>query len=604
MVRRIALALLATALGASTLHAGLPRRAGLSYAITGRFEKALDTIPADTKDNAERYFRAIALIETGRTREGFDELAKLGSSTGAFAWAASEKTVEYAFSLERHKYLVETVAVPAGAKYIDPDGFNYRYGASLFLVGREAEAVGFLNRVEDNRFRHFAQYTLAQISYQSGDYPDAMEHLAQALDAVRHEPDRILKEALTDQIRLTRGRVVFQAAKGDPDMTAENREKLLKLGISQLTLIKPESGFYAEALRTIGWCSVLMNDTVRGLAAFQTAMGADPDNAHEDVWATGRMLERIGFFEEAAAAYAQAGSLAREHSAALKNRNLDWSRLLSRIAPPEDARIESKIAGLEVALTGVEEEAQLSRGAAGAKSARLDAFDANLQTVLASLTGIDQELEVMTGDLSRYIDAMPSYALFPKKDRARILLTLDSKERLKAEVAEVRVAVNALSETRAYERAGPERKAEVEKLWKRLDKAEGSLEESELALLEAMKKRVSVREKELAGLLGDKKAENNELRGPITASQKMLQEERKKLNELSTRLLALEKRLAGARARVGGLRTDYAKVRAQYDVVTLARLSLEAGKRADQFNLDEAQALHLLKTRQESEDQR
>lgn len=588
-------------MGSAASHAALPKRAGIAYALTGQWEKALEAIPPDVKENADRYFRAIALVETGRSNEGMGELAAIGQSGGAFGAAALEKVAEYAFTMGRYKYLVGTVGNPGTVKFVDPDSMSYRLGQSLFMIGRKAEARTWLAKVSSHQYKPYALHTLAQISYSEGDLSTAIDTLGKALDLMQYVTDPAIRASLGDRLRLTRGRIIYQAAASNPEMDEERKGKLYKLAISQLSLIKPESPFYAEALRTVGWCSLEVKDTVRALASFETAMGIDPENSHEDVWATGRVFERLGFYDEAAAAYAQAGVSAKERA----QKYADLSRQPRELTRAEIAsgwgRQWEKLSTVEAALSRLRQSLALAKQAASDRSARLDSVDRTLKTLIERIEGTTEELDVMTKDLYRYLDAMPPSALFPKKDRARVAALMDGRERAASELRRTRATIMQLERTRAWNNTSDDRRKAVKNLWDRLNSSSLLLARAEMEFLEGIKKRVSVRERELAGLLAEKKTANEELRSPWDANVKLLEKERRELADVVTRLDLVE-------GKVNEIGRKLAEVRSNLEAAVAGAISADytrkaeaVRRKADQYALDEAQALHRSQTREPEE---
>ena len=583
--------LVAATFFAVTASAGLPKRAGISYAVTGRWEKALDIIPADTADGAERYFRAISLLETGRVNEGLELLSRLGATQGAFGVAALEKIAEYAFEMGRYEYLVKTVGMPVGVRFVDPDAFNYRLGMSLYLVGRSMEAKGLLEKVDSHRFKPYALHTLSLINYAEGDIQAAVEILGKALDLTQYLPNPGVKAALADKLRLVRGRMIYQATVTARNVNDEQKAKLFKLAISQLTAVKPDSPYWGEVQRTIGWCSLEMNDTVRALASFQIAMGADPENSHEDVWATGRVFERLGFFEDAAAAYGQAAELAREKVKGIKAKAGEPFEPADGMNPTSWGKVLERLGNVEWMLSGVRADLAAATDAAALKRERLAGAEVALSSLIGRIDGTTQELQVMTRDLYRYLDAMNPSSLFPKKDRARVAALMDRRASLDNEIAKVRSTIMALEQTRSYTKALEARRRAVKVLWENLDKASFELAQGEMAFLEGVKRRVSVREKELVALLNEKKAENEGLRPKHLAGTKILGEQRKELGALEAKLELLKERVARVGGQLAAIRTGINQAVAASHAEELLSRAEALSQRADQFSLDEVQAL-------------
>jgi hypothetical protein len=112
--------------------------------------------------------------------------------------------------------------------------------------------------------------------------------------------------------------------------------------------------------------------------------------------------------------------------------------------------------------------------------------------------------------------------------------------------------------------------------------------------MEGVKTRVSVREKELVRLVDARKQENASLREPLRDNRDILRAERMQMSVFKTRLDALRARLSTARGKIDEMDRNARKaIEAQYR----SSIALQAEglrKRADEFSLDETQALHLL----------
>ena len=116
---------------------------------------------------------------------------------------------------------------------------------------------------------------------------------------------------------------------------------------------------------------------------------------------------------------------------------------------------------------------------------------------------------------------------------------------------------------------------------------------AQLAFLEGMKIRVSIREKELMRLVDARKQENASLVDPLNDNRNILAHERNKLAMMEARLDELAQR-------ADVLTDDLKELRAGADMVlvdeyrkSLRERAGEIRLRADEFSLDEAQALHL-----------
>lgn len=590
-IETIALALLLAAPG--TVLAGMAKNAGISYAFTGRWEKALEVISPDTSSPAERYYRALSLINTGREKEGAAELGKLAQGSGAFPAAAAEKAVEYAYAAGRWeealrfagKHVVETLS--------GPDAFTYRVGQSAFLLSRYEEAIPRLEKVR-GPFKPYALHSLALIRFSEGDYASAIKTLGEAVEAAKRIEDAGVRDALTDRIRLVAGRIIHQAAVTGRDMDAAKKEKLLRLAVAQLSLIKPASPFYAEAMRTAGWCSVEMNDTVRALASFETASEADPSNAHEDAWASGRLFERLGFYDEASSSYAKAGRLALNRAQSIEASEVPFE-FGEKAARTPLGRLWLTLDTLRSARERLEAAISDALKAAALKSERLDRAGKSLENIMARIDSNADELDAMDRELYSYLDSMPPDSLYPRKDRPKIYALLDGKERLGLEIAKTRTGIRSLEKSRSWTNSSEPNRRRVEALWERLDHAARDLNDADLAFLEALKKRVSMREREIADLLAKVRQENQSLNTPRKAATELLARERGALEELFSRTKALKERADALETRISALKSDVLDSLGDNLRRSRAAAAGEARLKADRYALDEAQAMHLLK---------
>lgn len=586
------LAALLIALPAASF-AGMARQAGITYAVMGKWEKALDAIPSDTASPAERYFRALSLRNTGRLSESLAEFGKLAGGTGAFSAAAAERAVEYAYESGRWEMAAGFAGKHGGEKLADPDAFAYRTGQSAFNLGRFEVAKPLLEKA-GGASRPYALHTLALIHFSEGDYASAIKALGEGVEAANKADDQGVKDALTDRLRLVAGRIIHHAAVTGRDMTPAKKEKLLKLAVAQLSLIKQESSFYAEAMRTAGWCAVEMNDTVRALASFDTASVADPQNAHEDAWASGRLFERLGFYDEAAASYAKAGLLATKRAESFDSPGEPFRFDLKAASTPV-GRLMTLLDTLGQNRDALYESVREALSAARLKAERLDRAGKSLESMAARIDSNASELDNLDRELYLYLDSMPPDALYPKSDRQRIGAVLDGKERLTLELAKTRTGIRSLEKSRSWTNTNETNRRRVAQLWERLNRAAHDLNQADLAFLEALKKRVSMREREIAELLAKRREENESLKTPLKAALEILKRERDALETALSGTKILQERAEALEKRIAELKAEILETLAADEKLEREALAGEARLRADGFALDEAQALHLLK---------
>ncbi len=597
MVRKVAvIPILCTLAFSGPALCELPRHAGVGAAIEGDYHRALQYIDPATTDRAELYFMGAALLEMARVEEGLKILTELSVTEGAFNGAALEKIAEYSFGLGRYSDIVEAGKLSVGMRMTDPDSFNYRLGQSYFLLDRYEEARKSLLAVQGVRWKAYARHTLALIAYSDGDAAQAIELMGQSLEGAQAHPDREVRKALLDRLRLVRGMMIHQAALSSQSLDQPRKDKLYKLAISQLSLIKQDSPFYADALRTIGWCAIEMNDSVRALASFDTAMGADPDHAHEDIWASGRVLERLGFFEEAAATYADARSEAKTQADRLEKRSKSQLDIPSSMMAIGWGRVLTRLDSVLAYAAEVRNLVDFARDCANLRVGRLDKAGSDLERLGNEVDKLADELVKMDGDLYRYLDIIPARALFPKKDRPRIDRLLNNQDRLLSEIAKLESALMALEQTRAWDRAADERRQSAESLWNRLHEASYSVANAQLKFLEGLKRRVSVRERELVRLVDARKQENSSLREPIADAKVVLGVEYEKNGDMLARIDALSGRLDGAFERINAMKTGVSSAMEGHIKKRLLAEAEEIRLTADSYALDEAQALHLMST--------
>ncbi len=601
MVRRVTALFIALAALAPCAFGLSPQKEGLSAALGERWEDALRLLPSDEKaGRAETYFRALALQNTGMVPESMKIFSSLASTKGSFNGPALERVVAYEFERGNYQKVADAFKASQAQKFLDPDSMNYRVGQSFLLLSQPAEAKKALEAVKGGKYLPYALISQAQMTYAAGDYSGSIQVLDKAMDSLGSHPDRALRKALADEIRLRRGRIIYQAAVTSDSMTKDQREKLLKLAVSQLSLIKDGSPHYAEALRSTGWCSLEMGDKVRALASFETAMAADPENAHEDQWAMGRVFERNEYFEEAADSYATARLTAEEWS-------ITWEGALAgEIAPSPlsmsggwSSLLDSQASVLQKRADSLGEDFTLVAEAVKLRKSRLDAVEKGLNEAEKRLDAMDAELVKMDGELYQYLDLIQVGSLFPKEERPRIEGLMARQEKLMKVMGWTERALKTISENAMWDSSPDPLRKKVEAMWKKLGEVGSALTQSQLIFLEGLKARVSVREKELMRILESRKKEILYLRTPLKDARRILADERKKLSEMEVKVAALSERSKKAGE---GLAASQAEARATLVARTRRTLSekMKAVKlRGDQIAMDEAQALHLLQTQNE-----
>jgi hypothetical protein len=596
MERRVTFLALALAVMAAAPALAIDRqKEGLSAAVGERWEEALRLLPADEKaGRAEKYFRALSLYNSGFVPEAVKLFGALSASKGAFNGPALEKLVKYEYDRGNYGEVVKFFKASEGRKFIEPDSVFYRVGQSYFMLGQNADAKANLEKTADGNFHPYALITLAQIAYAEGDVSKSIETFDKAMDRLNSLPDRELRRALADEIRLRRGRIIYQASITSENVTRDQTEKLLKLAISQLSLIKEGSPHYADSLRTIGWCSLEMGDKVRALASFETAMAVDPQNAHEDQWAIGRTLERNEFYEDAADYYATARATAEEWA-------ITWEGAsFGEVVPTPAQRSigwkflqEEELTAVQRSVDTLSNEFALSEEAVILKGARLDNVEKSLDEQKALMDSIEAELIKMDKDLYEYLDVIQVGSLFPKEDRPRIEGLMTRQDRLVAALEWTEMAIFALSNTLSWDNAPAALKARVEKIWQKLENAGANLSDGQLEFLEGLKARVSVREKELMRILDSRKNESVSLKEPHKKARELLAAKRDELARTSLKIADVKKRYETAKDKLEALKKEIDAA-----MVSVARQDMvdkkqKAKTRADQYALDEAQSLHL-----------
>ncbi|MEW6489365.1 MAG: hypothetical protein AB1578_15795 [Thermodesulfobacteriota bacterium] len=591
MARRVALALAlaltATGSPGAASQPGLLERAGFAEALLGRWERALSRLHG--ADRASTYFRASALLALGMPEQALGVLRELSTTPGAFSGPALELAVTRLFDAGDHAQVVAWADTSLADRFQDPHALRYAVGQSRYLLGDAAGARQDLERVERGGRRPYALHTLALIHFQEGRLRDAVDLLGTAIEAAGVEPGGALGAALADRLRLTRGRVLYQAAVGLPELAAQERGRLFSLAREQFGQVKPGSPEYAGALRGIGWCSAEMGDSARALGAFEAAGALDPRGRHEDLWAQGRVYQRLGFHDEAARFYGEAREAAfgeakapggdAPGSAVPDARR--WADLGRRAV-----QVRQRAEGL--AVTAAEVEAAL-----GARDHRLERVAGVLGERRAVARARLGELEELAARLAQYMDEVPAHALFPPAARPRLHVVSSRQEELALQIARTEATFSVLGGSELWDGASPALQSRGRALWGRLGAAGDRLAQAQLAFLETLKGRVSEREAELSGAISSLGSATRGLAEPAAELERRLALALAGQEVDRARLAPLRTRLDDVTRRLRGIEADAETRRRRAGTAAAAREAERLRLRADAIALDEAQALHL-----------
>jgi len=592
MARRVAillaLALATTAAGAASGAPGVLERSGIAESLLGHWEKALPRFTGE--DRTSVYFRAATLLALEGRGEALSLLRGLSATAGPYSGPALELGVARLFDEGDYPGVVAWADGAAAGKVQDPDSLRYATGQSRYLLGDLAGAVRDLEAVAAGPRRPYALHSLALIHFQEGRLREAVDLLGAGVEAAGSHPDPAVRGALADRLRVTRGQVLHQAGVGLPELADEGRKNLFSLARDQFEKVRPDAARYPEALRGAGWCSAELEDSARALGAFEAAAALDPAGRHEDLWAQGRVYQRLGFFDEAARFYGRAREAALQTAASIE------------AGPPValDAPQARAWAALGRRVAGVGSRAAALGELGDEVGAALDARDGRLgwsaervaqgrRRAAARLV----ELEEMAVRLQDHMDRISAAALFPRAARTRLEGVSARQEELGLHIARVEATFASLGGSEIWEGSAPDLRARGRGLWARLEGAGDRLAAAQLAFLEALKQRVSEREKELEQSIAELRAAAQGLGDPATALESRLAQTRARQAERRTRFAALRARLDDASRRLAELAQGAAAgevaARRQAAAQAAGRLAL----RADAISLDEAQALHL-----------
>ncbi len=598
MARRVAVLALAAALAAGPARADVWSRAGAGAALLGRWDEALVLLSSAPGEPgpAARYFRALALSRTGRGPSARALWQALSEAGGPFSGPALERVVERLFRRGRHGEVVRCFEASRAERFTDPDALWYRVGESYALLGRQERAEALLSRVAPSSpFGPYAAHARALLAFRAGRVADALRLLEQGIGAALAARGDEVMGALADRLRITRGQILYQAAVGLRGLGQGERRQLLSVAEAQFGKVDGASPFRPEALEGIGWCARERGDTARALAAFSLALDLSPARAHELAWAQARVYEDAGIPAEAARLYARARELALARAEDLEQ---------GRAAPPAPggeaaalAAVARGVEGVARRLDGVAASAEAAAGALGARQARIEALRERLGARAARLGEIREALRKMASGLREHLDRVPAEALFPRGERPRILALLTAQARLESEAERLGSTLSAL---RAFEGwaaapAGVRRRGEV--LERRLQEVRAGLIRARVAFLEAVKQRVTVRERELAARIREVEELGTALGGPVEAAGRALDREQERLEAARGRLERIRVRLRSLGEDLEGLRRAAALREEELLRARAASGARELRLLADRYALDETQALHLLKER-------
>ena len=564
---------------------GFPARAGVAEALLGRWDGALDRFEAaEALDRAERFFRAEALLRLGQPADALTAFRELSRSGGPYSGLALERAVSTLFEAGRYGEVVEFVESADADRLQDEARLRYEAGQSCYFTNRSDEAIEQLGRVTAGPYLPYALHTMAQIRHSRGEIREAVEILGRAIAATANDPDPVLASALADRLRLTRGRMIYQAAAESTGLPSEDRTRLLELALSQFSRIAPQGPLRAEALRGLGWCNFELGVAARALADFEAAAERDPAGRHEDLWAQGRVYQKLGYFDEAARFYSEA----RREALAQADRLTDAEPAGSPPAAGTDALQTSRarLEGLAGALGEI--SAALDR--------RLRAFlsvGERLEQKRGRAAALTTELGAMGRGLDAYLDTISASGLFQKADRPRLERLLYTQERVLREADALVIVFQRLGESSLWSGATPSQRARGEFLDRRLDKARASLSRAQLALLEGLRGRVPGRERELRDSIDSLKVAVSDHDLAFESARSALGRERKRTETLSARWKAASERREDLDGRLQELESAWKRTVAEESRRSARESARALRLRADTYALDETEALHL-----------
>ncbi len=595
MAGRVAVLALVGALAAGPVRADVWSRAGVGAALLGRWDEALvllSPVPGEAGP-AARYFRALALSRTGREPGALALWHDLSEAGGAFSGPALERVVEGLFRRGRYAGVVRAFEASRAERFTDPDALWYRVGESYALLGQPERAEALLSRVRlASPFGPYGAHARALVAFRAGRVPDALRLLEQGIGAALAAGGDGVKGALADRLRITRGQILYQAAVGLQGLGESDRQRLLSVAEAQFGRVDGASPFRPEALEGIGWCARERGDTARALAAFSLALDRSPARAHELAWAQARVYEDAGIPAEAARLYARARELALARAEALEQGRAE--------PPPPGGEAEALAAvgrgaeGLARRLDGVAATAGAAAVALEVRGARLAAARERIGARSERLGELRRELREMASGLQEHLDRVPAAALFPRGERPRILALLAAQARLESEAERLGSALSALRRFEGWGAAPAGTRRRGEGLEARLQGVQEALALARVAFLEAVKQRVTVRERELAARIREVGGAVSALAGPLEAARRALDREQGRLEAARSRLERMRVRLRSLGEGLESLRRAVALRKEELLRARAAARARDLRLLADRYALDETQALHLL----------
>ncbi|MDF1551873.1 MAG: hypothetical protein P1P84_02370 [Deferrisomatales bacterium] len=585
-------------LGAAPVAAGLPPGAGLARAVAGQWAAAadrLEALPAAGRGRAEQYFYAAAQLQLGLRGPGLAGLRELSDTGGPFSGPALELAVQTLFAEGRYAEVAEWVAASPTERFQDADSLHYRVGQSHLLLGHPEDARRSLERVANGVLLPYALHSRALLEVAARRFGPAVDRLGDAITAAEIAPQPEVAAALGDTLRITRGRVLYQLAANASALAEQERVRLAGLAREQFERVPEASALYPEALRGIGWCTLESGDSSRALASFAAAGGMDPAGRAEDLWAQGRVYQRLGYYDEAARFYREAAESAVEIAAQVATESGFGA------APvPAAARWERRgsMAGtLEAGLGNLAAPLATLAGAAAARDRRLEVAAQVIEARRLRVSELQDELATLTAQLQEFLDQISAAALFPPGERGRVRSLGALQQSLDDDVTRIENALGAIGNTVFWTEASTEQRARGQALWARLGRAKETLGDLQLGFLLALKQRVSQRETELARQIERMQQDSRALAGPLAAADQARLAAVSRSAALGGRLAALRQRFGALREPLGELRAAAGEQVARAESQARAEQVEQLRLRADAYALDEAQALHLVQER-------
>jgi hypothetical protein len=594
-----AAACLAVLLAAVPAGAGLPGGAGVALAVDGQWARALQWLDpriVPEPNRAEQYFRAAAQLELGLRVPALGALRDLSDSGGAFSGPALELGIQALFDEGRHDEVVSWQATSRAERFQDANSLNYRVGQARLLVGERESAQLSLQRVMAGRWRPYALYSLAILQFEAEHLGPAADLLGEAVTAAESASAPEVAPALGDTLRVARGRVLYHLAVTTQDPEGRDRRRLAEMASEQFRQVAEGSLSYPDALRGIGWCALETGDSSLALASFATASEVDRAVWPEDLWAQGRVYQRLGYHGEAARLYRAAGEAAVGLAGEMESGVGDGVE----VPLPEAARWQrrgERSAAATARREALEANFSWLNQALMARDRRLAAVAGVIEDREKRIAELKSELMRLSVKLRDFLDQIPAAALFPVGERARVGALIALQKRLDDDVTRIEGALGAISRTVFWSQATEGQQARGTALWTRLADAKVRLGELQLGFLLALKERVSQRELELAQQIERLEVALVALAGPVDAAHRERLAAVQRGEKLRARVAGLRDRsreLDGPLAALGAVASD--QVRAA-EAAARGERARTLRLQADAYALDEAQSLHLLQER-------